>query len=568
MLAYILCSYTFFCAVLIVVYAIGGNNLQLIRVCVVFVLTFGLFGIAYFTGAWKMVSHLVLWICTIVVWSNLSIYVHSINIATLQFIWLGCAMGFYMHGLKWGWFYAAINILPVLLFTALDSKNFFQLGNGPQIVGQMTYLFVISYNFFLIKFLQYHFFKALIKNFLNLTRTKNELRELNNKLQDSLLAVEKLSTARMDFLSAMSHELRTPLNGVIGMSNALSLQDPRPDQKEHLDVLQFSAEHLLSLINDVLDFNKFDSDNVVLERTSFDLAALIRNNHRVFKLKAEEKGLEFSIQLDEELEGKYVESDPTRLTQVLSNLVNNAIKFTEKGQVQLEVLIEQLTAGQMTLRFTVTDTGIGIAADRQDSVFEPYVQASSSTSRHYGGTGLGLPIVKKVLALFGTAVTLESHIDIGTKVSFPIILDYHHREQLAGIAEEMDFCLKHLKVLVVEDNPINVLVLKKALERWKVFPVVAENGRIALETLAAQDFDLILMDLYMPEMDGYAASAAIRSLGNRKAATPIIALSAGLNPDVVKKIAAVGINDYLSKPFHPDHLCEKMKLLTLGTVLN
>lgn len=564
MLAYILVLYLFFTGILIFAYTIGGETSHLIRVSLVFTFTTLLIATAYFTHAWKIVSHVILCLLTLAVWTNLSIYVQDINIETLQFIWLGCVLSFYMLGLKWGWFYAAINIVPILVYTAIDNKNYFYIGTGPHEVSQLTYLFVISYNFFLIIFLQYYFFKAYNRNFIKLTHTKNELNELNKKLTLTLSDVENLSNARMEFLSTMSHELRTPLNGVIGISNALLLQNPREDQEENLAVLKFSAENLLLLINDILDFNKFDSDKVLLERINFDLIALIKNNFHSLKFKAEEKMLDLNLYIDETLTGKYVNSDPTRLTQVLLNLINNSIKFTEKGSVNLQVLVNNLTADKMTVRFIVEDTGIGINLNQQTNIFEPFIQATTSTSRRYGGTGLGLAIVKKVLTMFKSNVQLLSTPGIGTKIIFDIDFiykSYNTSSPPTQINTKHD--LAHLKVLVTEDNQVNILVIKKTLEQWNIVPVIAENGLIGLQKLKAEDFDVILMDLYMPEMDGYEAAVEIRKLNNKvKANVPIIALTASANNNIAQKIIDAGMNDYLSKPFNPEHLFIKIKDLT------
>lgn len=332
----------------------------------------------------------------------------------------------------------------------------------------------------------------------------------------------------MEFLSTMSHELRTPLNGVIGMSNILLLQNPREDQEENLALLKFSTENLLSLINNVLDFNKFDWGRVELESISFNLSTLIKNNLYSFKQKAEKKSLHLSLDVDEELRDVNVISDPTRLSQILSNLMNIAINFTEKGTVSLRVHITDVSDYKMKIYFVVEDTGIGIEQDRLDSVFDPYVQAASNTTRHYGGTGLGLPIVKKLIALFKSRIQLESRPNEGTKISFELDFDY---EQLTVPVPtdilKSNIDLGHLKILVAEDNEVNKLVIKKTLEKWNIVPHIAENGVIALKKLEQENYDVILMDLFMPIMDGYEATAAIRKFTDpTKSRVPIIALTA------------------------------------------
>lgn len=564
MLAYILFSYLLFTGILTIIYLISGETLHLIRVATVFVIAVIMIAVTYYKQAWKIVSHTVLWLSTIAIWTNLSIYVHGVNIETLQYVWLGSVLSFYMHGSKWGWFYAAINILPIMAYTAIDNKNYFYIGNGPHVVAQSTYLFVTTYNFFLTVFLQYYFFKTFNKNFGSLKKTQNELKVLNKQLKTSLAKVENLSDARMEFLSTMSHELRTPLHGVIGISNALLMQNPRQDQEENLAILKFSAENLLLLINDVLDFNKFNSDNVKLENTSFNLEELIQNNHATLKLKADEKMINLSLQIDKRLKDKYVKSDPTRLTQILSNLITNAIKFTHKGQVSLDVQILKLEVDRMNVQFLIEDTGIGIVPTMLENVFEPFVQASSSTSRQYGGTGLGLPIVKKILRMFNSEIELTSSLNVGTKISF--VIDFNFKQLNASKINPPKASrheLAHLKILVVEDHKINILVMEKTLQRWDIIPEIAENGKIALEKIAQNNFDLIMMDLHMPEMDGYVATANIRRLENKsKAKIPIMALTASVDNDVVEKILDAGMNDYLAKPFNPEHLFKKIIELT------
>ena len=564
MLVYTLVSSLIFSIILATSYVFGGDTLQLIRITIILGMIILLIIITYYKHAWKFVSHFVLIICTLVVWTNILIYVQNINTSTLQYIWLVCLLSFYMHGLKWGWFYSLINIIPVLLYTVIEDKSYFLIGTTPKQVNHFSYVFVISYNYSLIIFLQYYFFRTFNRNFISLTTTKNELKESNNKLKASLHEVEKLSNARMDFLSTMSHELRTPLNGVIGISNALLHQNPRKDQEENLDVLKFSAQNLLLLINNILDFNKYDSDTAKLEQTSFDFYMVIKNIHASLKLKASEKLLQFNLDIDKNLKGKHVNSDPTRLTQILSNLMNNALKFTEKGSVNLTVTTLSMTEKIIDIRFTIEDTGIGIEADRQQKVFEAYIQASPSTSRNYGGTGLGLPIVKKLLTMFNSEVNLSSIPDVGTKIYFDIKFPYKITSTRLKIKKQDNKDrLAHLKILVAEDNHINILVIKKTLAQWNIVPEIAENGEIALNKVIENKFDLILMDLYMPEMDGYESAIAIRNLEDKhKSAIPIIAVTANVNSMAIEKIKEAGMDDYLSKPFDPEMLFEKIEKLT------
>lgn len=560
MLFYLIIAYTFFSLCLIFAYAYNHQDLQLTRASIIFCFAVMLLAAMYFANIWKLVAHTILILLTVLgVWGNLMIFVHGVNVATLQYIWLASALGFYMLGSKWGWFYAVVNIMPVLIDGAFTDKSYLFLNSLPQGITKPVYLFVITFDFFLIIFLHYFFFKSFKRNFIKLNDIKNELNGANKKLNRTLHEVEQLSNARMNFLSTMSHELRTPLNGVIGLTNALLSQDPRKDQEETLSILKFSAENLLTLVNDILDFNKLDSEKVELENTPFNLAWLVENIYASTKIRALEKQLDFKLEIAEGLKDKRLYGDPTRLTQVLLNLLNNAIKFTEKGFVKLSCVNLEQSNNQVKVGFIIEDTGIGIEESRQKSVFEAFAQASASINRNYGGTGLGLSIVKKVLDLYDSSIQLQSSLGKGTTFSFDITypfetmaLDDNDNSLQRGLSKSD---LSALKILVVEDNAINILVMRKTLNKHHIEPDVAENGKIALDMLTRNHYDVILMDLHMPEMGGYEATQLIRALADPvKANVPIIALTATVSNQVIEEVLGVGMNGYLSKPFHPQDL--------------
>ena len=285
----------------------------------------------------------------------------------------------------------------------------------PQAISQPAYIYVITYNFVIIIFLHYHFFRTFNRNIVEITSAKDKLRSMNDELETAMGELERSSASKMNFLSTMSHELRTPLNGVIGLSNIMLMENPREDQKENLKILKFSAENLLSLINDILDLNKMEADKIELEGISFNLADLLKNCASSLKLYAENKGLDLHVLTAEGLHDKVVTGDPTRLTQVLLNLGNNAVKFTSKGIIRLETQILTCSDKWLVVRFSVEDTGIGIDKEKQNSIFEPFTQASKSTSRQFGGTGLGLSIVKKILGMFNSEIHVESSPGVGSR---------------------------------------------------------------------------------------------------------------------------------------------------------
>ncbi|WP_179747328.1 ATP-binding protein [Pedobacter xixiisoli] len=533
------------------------------RACVISGFSALLFVMLYCFNSWRIISHFILMLITILgVWANLLFFVKGVNAATLQYIWLASALGFYMHGNKWGWIYTILNIIPVLI-DAMFSKGYFFLNNGAQVIARPIYIYVLVFDFFAIAFLHYYFFKAFNKNIITLTETKNQLNDINQRLNIKVDEIKKLSNARMSFLSTMSHELRTPLNGVVGLTNVLLLQEPRKDQEETLSVLKFSAENLLSLVTDILDFNKLESDTVELERIPFNLSELVENIYASTRLKASEKYLEFRIEVADQLKAVNLMGDPTRLTQVLLNLLNNAIKFTEKGSVRLICSVADITNKDLKVRFSIEDSGIGIEVNRQQEIFEDFIQASSSTNRNYGGTGLGLAIVRRVLKLHHSVVEVESVIGKGTKFTFDIVYHYQDKIEVAhgsSVVTSDHNSLSEMRILVAEDNVVNVMVIRKTLNRVGINPAVAENGREALSMHLENNYDLILMDLYMPEMDGYEATRKIRQIEDVvKSAIPIIALTATVNNQVEDDVKAVGMNGYLSKPFHANDLFAELR---------
>lgn len=372
---------------------------------------------------------------------------------------------------------------------------------------------------------------------------------------------EQASLAKAQFLSTMSHEIRTPMNAVIGISNLLLKNNPRPDQQTNLSLLKFSGENLLHLLNDILDFSKIEAGKVAFEEVDFNLKILLSGiKHSLGTKATEDKNLKLRMRLREEMPDMLV-GDPTRLSQVLNNLVGNAIKFTEEGSVTLSVDVLKKTEEAVKLRFCVSDTGIGIPKDKLEHIFDSFSQASSDTTRKYGGTGLGLTITKKLLELQGSHIQVESEIGRGSKFFFELSFKRSHllpeEESSLQVNTAATQSLQGQPILLVEDNPVNVVVASQFLEDWGAQIVVAENGKQALDRLEEQLFSLVLMDLQMPVMDGYEAATQIRKKLSEEE-LPIIALTADAMQGVYEQITAVGMNDYISKPFIPDELYKKI----------
>ena len=499
------------------------------------------------------------------------VVMQDVDIIVIQVIILIVVFSFYMLGLNWGMFYSLLNLLPVLLFLVMVYDHNYNISFKPEKVDQATVIIGVFANFILIIFIHSHFYTAFLKNIQQLKDTSEEQAALNIKFERAIEKAEKSSQVQSEFLSTMSHEIRTPLNAVIGMSNLLMMNSPRPDQSENLEILKFSANNLLAIVNDVLDFNKIESGKIIFEKIKFNLVDLLHNICGGQIIKAEEKSLLFKLDIDSALRRKVIFGDPTRLTQIIFNLTSNAIKFTAAGSVAVRVTCIEDRHNNITVSFSVKDTGIGIKKENLESIFEPFTQESITTTRQYGGTGLGLAIVKRLLELQGLQMNVHSVVGEGSEFSFnmefpvsteAIALPAPKQQQPQSSPETDIFGSANVRVLIAEDNQVNVMLMKKLFSKWKIVPTIAENGERAVEIMQYGNFDIILMDLQMPVMNGFDAAREIRKMPDpAKSNIPIIALTASALFDIKDQVTDAGMNDYVAKPFKPDELMEKIQNL-------
>lgn len=372
---------------------------------------------------------------------------------------------------------------------------------------------------------------------------------------------EQAAIAKSQFLTTMSHEIRTPMNAVIGFTHLL-IRNAREDQMEFLKILKFSGENLLVLINDILDFSKIEAGKIVFEEVDFNLQELMGNIKSALMHKAKSKGLKLRLLIDDDAPD-FVKGDPVRLGQIITNLASNAVKFTTTGSVSISALITSQDRDFTTIYFEVKDTGIGIPDDMQDNIYESFTQASSDTTRKFGGTGLGLTITKRLLELMDSRINLKSKLGEGSVFSFELKLKNSNTKMIvrenAVVPDYKKNNLKNIKLLIADDNHINILLAQELLRQWEGECDVAENGLLALELVKINDYDMVLMDLQMPEMDGYRATEEIRKLKGEKYKTlPIVALTASAMLEIKDKAYTSGMNDYISKPFNPDELYRKI----------
>lgn len=367
---------------------------------------------------------------------------------------------------------------------------------------------------------------------------------------------EEAAQSKQLFMSTMSHEIRTPLNEVIGITNLLMQGQPREDQMDFIKTLKFSGNHLLTLVNDVLDYNKMESGKIVFEQTQFNLGDFLNEIMHSYSFRSKAKNLSFDLSKDQSLPLEVI-GDPIRLNQILSNLLSNALKFTIQGGIHVVVRELSRNGNQVKVEFTVTDTGIGIPKEKHIVIFDGFTQASADTTRQYGGTGLGLAICKKLIELQGGTIIIESKPGKGSSFRFAITLgvsEMNSPGQKAEIPENYTG-LEGKRILIAEDNKINFFVANKFLTGWGAKVTHAENGQIALEKVRSENFDLILMDLQMPVMDGIEAAKIIRESNDPKInGIPIVALTAAIMSENHDKIETLHINDYVLKPFKPHDL--------------
>jgi|GEM_PF-85706 len=370
--------------------------------------------------------------------------------------------------------------------------------------------------------------------------------EAKSKAENATLIAEDAVKAKQQFLSNMSHEIRTPMNAIIGFTKVVLKTDLSEKQKEYLSAIKVSGDALIVLINDILDLAKVDAGKMTFEKTPFKLKASISAMLQLFETKIQERNLELITEYDNKISEVLI-GDPVRLHQIILNLVSNAVKFTTNGKITVSVKLLKEDAENVLIEFSVTDTGIGIPENKIEKIFENFQQASSDTSRLYGGTGLGLAIVKQLVEAQGGRISVKSKMDEGSTFSFK--LSFQKANALAELGEglvELDPDIKNIKILVVEDIALNQLLMKTLLDDFGFERDIASNGQIAIEKLQSKSYDIILMDLQMPVMNGFEATEYIRN--TMKSKIPIIALTADVTTVDLAKCNAVGMTDYIAKP--------------------
>lgn len=417
------------------------------------------------------------------------------------------------------------------------------------------------------------------RNLHEIDYSNEELKELNNFLEQRIIELtsekdqsrqewliakeiaEKAINAKSEFLSNMSHEFRTPLNAIIGLSNLMLSRNKDSENEEMLKSVIFSAHSLLGIINDILDFSKIEAGKITFEKHNFSLKELLSELNKSFSFKSELSNIQYIESIDPAIP-EWIKGDSGKLNQILTNLLSNALKFTQEGYIKMESTLISESENDLLLQFSVSDTGIGMQKDKIQLLFQSFTQSNSTITRKYGGIGLGLSITKKLIELQNGEIWIESIENKGTSIYFNLPFEIGLKQNKFEIIDDNSE-LKGKKILLVEDNKINQFVASKILRAFDLIVDIANNGNEALQLTEEIRYDLILMDLHMPDMDGIETVDEIKKMGrkNLNCKTPIVAFSADAFTETREKVLNYGFDDFVSKPIISDDLIKKIKQL-------
>jgi signal transduction histidine kinase/CheY-like chemotaxis protein/tetratricopeptide (TPR) repeat protein len=390
---------------------------------------------------------------------------------------------------------------------------------------------------------------SLYKNNIIRNQSNLLLKEKNNELQLAKDKAEKASKARSEFLSTVSHELRTPLNAINGITHLLLEESPKKSQLNYLESLKFSGNYLLTFINEILEINRIESSNVQPEAINFNLKLLLENIQNSLREMAQQNNNKYIVEIDDAIPDNLI-GDPTKLSQIFINLINNALKFTQNGEVKVIAKLMELGEENTSIYFRIVDTGIGIPEDKQETIFDSFSQGSIEINRKYGGTGLGLNIVKKLIDILGGQIRLESKVGKGSTFSFGLKFGLGMAITVNDDNEYDDTVFINKKILLIEDNKINQMITKKMLENKQMLVEIIDNGEDAIEAVKNNYYDLVLMDVHLPGINGTIATQTIRTFDTH---TRIIALTAISLNENREMLLSYGMNDVITKPFDPEN---------------
>lgn len=507
--------------------------------------------------SFRKVGHYALICLCLIVLSTAVLYQQGHYLVTFQFIFVILSSGFYILGPRWGLFYSMLSVFLVGSVALLNHYVRVEINIQAYAVDTYALAFALVYNYLMLIYIHFFFFKE--------SKLANEKETtLLSELKIAAAQAHDLAEYKTNFLITMSHEIRTPLHAIIGGLDLLSFDDAKSDQARNLDNVKFSAEILNSIIHDILSLNDIESNQVMLNKKDFQPAVVITDICQKLQGAAINKGLALTLHVSPALTDFWVLGDPVRLGQIVMNLVSNAIKYTDHGSVDVAIKAKPIADRQIQIFFNVSDTGIGIPTEVVPYIFEPFKLVHSGMKKQYHGTGLGLSLAQQLVNLHGGKLDFTSEEGIGT--SFFFDFPYPLSQKPVAVGPERELAPLDIHVLVAEDNNMNAMILKSFLKKWNVNFDIVDNGLAAVESMLANPYQVILMDINMPVMDGIQASKHIRAFEDlEKARVHIIALTATSRESLESGDVLTLFDDWISKPFHPQILHAKLANISLLT---
>jgi len=504
-------------------------------------------------------AHLFLITVVLVIWTNVLLVNQNLYLVNFQFCLLAILLGYYIFGSRVGLSYSVLAIAPLLMDIFIRDFLNFHIPSRQLIVNSIAYCITVSTNFVLILYINHLFFRSL-------TTLEKRESSYEQRLKVARIHSKEVAQSKNNFLNTMSHEIRTPLNAIVGMSNLLMTGNMLKEQEESIRVLEFSAQNLMSTVNNIVDFNSLDAGNILLESKPFNFGQTIANVCATFKEAAFDKALRFECVIDEKLNDVMVTGDELRLSQILFHFIGNAIKHTEAGFVAVNLRQNKIDQQFITVGFQIRDSGIGMSTAIQKQILNPFDKKALSNQRQFQ-VSLGLSIASQLLQIHHSKLEITSSECIGSDFQFEIIYPLSHigavTEHFATTAQYED--MSAIKVLCVDDEKLNLLIVKKILAKWNIVTDEAVNGQIAVEMCRSKAYDVVLMDINMPVMDGFEASCLIKSLIKLKWEPPvIIALTASVGAAKDEVLESPNIDDCILKPFRAEELRGKLHQIMIS----